>query len=376
MFLVSCGKDPTPSSPHDSLGQDGYQVSRISPDESFPQPDETANCYVIVPGDGVQFPAVKGCSDEPVGDVSEVKVLWESDGSASNQLKGSIVAAIGYQDGIIRVRAGLTQGNAVIAAFSGEGTILWSWHIWVTAAFPDSHAQQWAHGADIVMDRNLGALSAEPGLTSALGLLYQWGRKDPFPGSAATDRSLEPRSTTPWPEAISAGQLAEENLSVFARTHPMTFIKGVPATRDWYAVVPEGQWGGLWGQDGIKSISDPCPAGWQVGPADLWSHARIVNSLGTGAFGRWDSENHGVTISKTHCGADAWFPAAGLRHGDDGKLYTVGEAGYLWTRQSIGSEAVRQHFFLYSVGDNLYARAYLSLPSSRASAQSVRCVKM
>ncbi|MCC8062106.1 MAG: hypothetical protein LIO68_02535, partial [Rikenellaceae bacterium] len=32
------------------------------------------------------------------------------------------------------------------------------------------------------MDRNLGAMSASPGVAS-YGLLYQWGRKDPFVGS-------------------------------------------------------------------------------------------------------------------------------------------------------------------------------------------------
>ncbi|MCC8143462.1 MAG: hypothetical protein LIO97_05900 [Tannerellaceae bacterium] len=32
------------------------------------------------------------------------------------------------------------------------------------------------------MDRNLGALSSTPGNGLALGLMYQWGRKDPYPG--------------------------------------------------------------------------------------------------------------------------------------------------------------------------------------------------
>ena len=36
-----------------------------------------------------------------------------------------------------------------------------------------------------MMDRNLGATSATPGNVGSLGLLYQWGRKDPFLGSSS-----------------------------------------------------------------------------------------------------------------------------------------------------------------------------------------------
>ena len=34
-----------------------------------------------------------------------------------------------------------------------------------------------------VLDRNLGATSVIPGERSSIGLLYQWGRKDPFVGT-------------------------------------------------------------------------------------------------------------------------------------------------------------------------------------------------
>ena len=92
-------------------------------------------------------------------------------------------------------------------------------------------------------------------------------------------------------------------------------------------------------------------------------------------FGTWDQTNNGLHLGADHCGSEAWFPAAGLRHPDDGKLYGVGESGYIWTRQSVAPDSVRQHYFLYNISGYSYARIYLSLPSARACAQSVRCVR-
>ena len=45
------------------------------------------------------------------------------------------------------------------------------------------------------MDRNLGATSAALGDVGALGLLYQWGRKDPFLGSLSITESEVAAST-------------------------------------------------------------------------------------------------------------------------------------------------------------------------------------
>lgn len=63
-----------------------------------------------------------------------------------------------------------------------DGEILWSWHIWVTnrpITTSGGNDLQW-------MDRNLGALSNEIGDVANRGMLYQWGRKEPFlPSSVA-----------------------------------------------------------------------------------------------------------------------------------------------------------------------------------------------
>lgn len=93
------------------------------------------------------------------------------------------------------------EGNAVIAAYNSKNIILWSWHIWVNNSSPGQKSKavlyktyKWnatnIYGEESgeprvdgypFMSCNLGALNNEPGDPSSAGLLYQWGRKDPFP---------------------------------------------------------------------------------------------------------------------------------------------------------------------------------------------------
>ncbi|SHL34830.1 hypothetical protein SAMN05444360_101230 [Chryseobacterium carnipullorum] len=92
------------------------------------------------------------------------------------------------------------EGNAVIA-FKVNGEVQWSWHVWVTDD-PTNGSKYRSYGDEARllkngtqeripdsdwgwMDRNLGALGASITGTDQYdkngGLLYQWGRKDPFP---------------------------------------------------------------------------------------------------------------------------------------------------------------------------------------------------
>ncbi len=95
------------------------------------------------------------------------------------------------------------EGNALIAAYDDEnceGNILWSWHIWATNLPIEADAIEYYHynwdsngintdqfvAGPLVMMCNLGALAERPTTAGVLntdtyGMLYQWGRKDPFP---------------------------------------------------------------------------------------------------------------------------------------------------------------------------------------------------
>ena len=154
----------------------------------------TANCYVVSNAGFYYFKSVKGNSSTSVGTVSSVAVLWESFGTSTTPSVGDLVKSVSYKDGNIYFDTATTfkEGNAVIAAKNSSGEILWSWHIWFT---DQPQGQEYYNNAGTMMDRNLGATSATPGDVGALGLLYQWGRKDPFLGSSLISSSTQAKST-------------------------------------------------------------------------------------------------------------------------------------------------------------------------------------
>ena len=159
--------------------------------EPGPVVESPANCYIISKAGDYRIQAVKGNSREPVGEVSAVEVLWETFGTDTAPQPGDLIAQVSYDSDkntiAFSTGAEFLKGNAAIAAKDAEGTILWSWHIWMTDKPED---QAYNNGAGTMMDRNLGATSATPGSVGALGLLYQWGRKDPFPGSSSISENI------------------------------------------------------------------------------------------------------------------------------------------------------------------------------------------
>lgn len=93
---------------------------------------------------------------------------------------------VSYKDGIVHFTSDGTEGNTVLAAFDAKGEVIWSWHLWMTDQ-PELFAYD--EGGEL-MDRNLGATSAlEADGAASFGLLYQWGRKDPFYGGEKNEDS-------------------------------------------------------------------------------------------------------------------------------------------------------------------------------------------
>lgn len=136
----------------------------------------------------------------PAGTVT-ADVLWED-------VHGLIKSGVNYaleiigtgQDAKIKVPINKTKkGNAVVA-FKVNGEIYWSWHIWVTddptngsayRSFNNVKRMKSDGTTEVIpdtdwkwMDRNLGALTSSitaSDWNKSMGLLYQWGRKDPIP---------------------------------------------------------------------------------------------------------------------------------------------------------------------------------------------------
>lgn len=247
---------------------------------------ETANCY-IVDGSGdtnankvFKFKAVKGNSDVNVGAINSVSILWETYNNDSEVTANSVISQVDFdkQDAndfyeiCFKMPATVHPGNALIAAKDASDAIIWSWHIWI----PATAITEGDYGISSVdlMSRNLGALidteAAEATVDArSYGLIYQWGRKDPFLGSKRFNSSSQ---------ALVAGTAKSETNSQYtiaqSIANPTTFVayKG-----DW--MNPEDAT--LWTEGGTKSIYDPCPPGYRV-PArkssdPLWSDVTTLD---------------------------------------------------------------------------------------------------
>lgn len=152
---------------------------------------------------------------------SSAAVLWQS---TSGVITNADVTT--GSDGMSYItftvnKENLQQGNAVIAARDASGTVMWSWHLWITDAtltspYNDFLTQNlgWvssndnynhyparsvqlritqtnelsdAEPVDITVNQTEGNVDIDPSAGSCL--YYQWGRKDPFRGNYIEDNS-------------------------------------------------------------------------------------------------------------------------------------------------------------------------------------------
>lgn len=387
----------------------------------------TANCYIVsdngrqmvqdlvvtVKGNGEEGLIADGKpldEKEPNMAPAYAKVIWETaeglvqlqnvvDGKAQVNENGIVQYAIDLdkQNTDLNIKG----GNALIGAFDAENHLLWSWHLWVCPELDtngdgyikykvndeesddesndnsEPFFQEWSTGYTF-MDRNLGALSNKPGLAS-LGLLYQWGRKDPFIGVGKIEenaKTMDTKNLTGFSWQTSGSALSVEE----ARTAPTTLSKEALTGID-YAL--------LWGTDkgftsngerdaGNKTIYDPCPVGYRVPPVgsvvftdgnsssekENWDKNNIywpyLQDLGTSEDGRYktgassygfwlnriagDSKPEGVPYYPSNAESvenAAWLPISGVYDGDMTKFalvdgqWSVTVNSIIWTNSSI-----------------------------------------
>ena len=327
----------------------------------------SANCYIVSNGGLYKFKAVKGSSSESVGNVSSASILWETFGTSETPEFFDLIKAFCYKDGYITFQTSDTfrEGNAVIAAKDASGTILWSWHIWLT---DQPQGQVYYNNAGTMMDRNLGATSATPGDVGALGLLYQWGRKDPFLGSSSISSNAQAKSTITWPFAVSSN--SSNGTIEYAISNPTTFITYIRSNYDWYYTGSSSTDNTRWTtSETSKSIYDPCPAGWRVpdgGSNGVWSKAKGSSSSFSTTY---NSTKEGMDFSgKFGSASTIWYPASGYRFSSDVSLFNVGNYGNYWSASPFDSYA-------YDLCFDSYGVVYPSYDYHRAGGQSVRCLQ-
>lgn len=340
----------------------------------------TANCYVVASSGIYRFPLVKGNSNVPVGAVESVRVLWESFGTDVKPAALDLICAT-FKDGdyaVFEVPQAFKEGNAVIAAYDAQDNILWSWHIWLTAA--EMKEITYANGAGVMMDRNLGALSATPNDPKALGLFYQWGRKDPFLGSSSISQPLYARSTRNLKVITNTPETA--TLS-FATANPHKFILANQGG-DWLSVKDNSLWGST------KTIYDPCPAGWRVPdggyngglgdlahPDGVWAKAGFSRQ-GETPFASGDYNKVGKNFSQPYCTPDTWYPAAGSIEYNSGQIYDLGVDGVYHSVTAFGGDDTMVTGLLFNYFQPLGVH-YIYCGGekfARAGGNSVRCFKV
>ena len=296
---------------------------------------ESANCYIVSSPGVYKFKTLQGANSTSVGNVNSAEILWETFGTLTPPKMLDLISAFCYKDDYIVFKTSdvFKEGNAVIAAKDDSGTILWSWHIWFT---DEPEGQKYYNDAGIMMDRNLGATSATPGDVGTFGLLYQWGRKDPFLGIAEyvdkgfMEKVAESESTITWPSTVDADLLGADVLH-YVTANPTTLIGGF----DWSNSEKQNIMFATWYTDGVyKSKYDPCPAGWRVPKKDVWEKAS--NSSNNSFVGSYDDINKGINFSgKFGPDVTIWYPSAGYRYLGYGSVR--GDFGGYWATTYGGS---------------------------------------
>ncbi len=318
----------------------GIPVSRVN---EFWNTDEGGNTKANVISDGGNGGGVTAW---------KARVMWtDTDESIIDIVTDSGTSADDY----IAIAAKGGEGNAVVGIFdatagepAADALPLWSWHIWVTAYNPGGGlngdipditanpgkaeveggkifrvkglpaAADSSNDTPAMMDRNLGALSADPADgVKTIGAFYQWGRKDPFimpQGTAA------PKDFTP---AVTAGAKSKE----YAVQNPATFVTG---TYVWLDEDEDGLWQSTNALQPEKTIYDPCPEGWRVPTlhsflggdkeGNMKASAKEVNGLFSGTVLYGDA-----------AGLDIYFPRMGYLGGSSGAVTNFDNTSCYWT---------------------------------------------
>lgn len=334
----------------------------------------SANCYILTEKGTYKFKAVEGNdTDAKLTTIASVEIVWETLNTDTALDAGTVIASADYhykQAGdtpyiVFSTPEALQAGNALIAAKDDHEDIIWSWHIWIPAETVTS-ADYTSFIGGTMMNMNLGALRAVPATGSAtiesLGLLYQWGRKDPFVGAMEWNKYPDPAEVagTEWTTVNNPTSIAEsiKNPTVYYFTNKND-------DGDWN-ITPDAT---LWNNSGSKAKYDPCPPGYKVpvNTGALWTK--------TDEGWNFDKENH-VSV---HTASGVRLPMAGFIESYSGGLNGTGLSSdasserystYIWSATEDDTNTRAKCVLIRSDKSPVYYKAY----RGKANAGSVRCI--
>lgn len=413
--------------------------------------DGTANSYIAHTNASFRFDAsVKGNGADDgntfyigyhgleITEAAYADLAWESTFDADKTRSTKIISGApvySQEEQAVYFSTGEIQGNAVISVHDAEGEILWSWHIWVSdepVKTSRGNGLEW-------MDRNLGALNNDPEDIANRGMLYQWGRKDPFLPSPAAyrevpfhtydeegnlleteeeyyaiqaqieqarvalnisntqtgDGSLEWEYVSVAPVALQAPGNIEHSVQ-----NPTTILgcrTDIPIGEyvfDWYlqqdlvgknGSLQQSQsdlWGYAQAGTAYKTIFDPCPPGYAVPPRGAFDDIQDGYAC-TYVDREWERNAYGWTWKG---GNGDYFPSTGNLD-VSGLIGETSEKMLYWTAETFGSGAsgFGKAATLFVAFNEVYYGIYPILDAAEAAAwysygakcfaAPVRCVK-
>ena len=312
----------------------------------------------------------------------------------------------------------IQSGNAVVAVTKGSGaskTVLWSWHLWFAPKdaldkIPVTNHQgvvynftketlgwkptQWsgstyssARTVKVKVEQTVANngtkaytvinITQKPGgVKKGATTLYQFGRKDAFPGVAKAD--------------LAANSHFTENAG-----NNMSITNGILNPDKFY--ISGGNWWNnygyynLWSTDNtttgfndnsvVKTVYDPCPVGFKMPASNAFTGFTTTGQTSSTQSELSIDDTSDFQIYQNNFGHNFWtnssktatiyFPASGYRYGGDGLFYknsySSSYGGYYWSVVPGGSvPAFNLDFALNKV--------YLLYKSNRPNAYAVRPV--
>ena len=275
-----------------------------------------------------------------------------ADGKVLFDVRGYVAA-----DGTTENKRLPMEGNVLIGVYDKNpaegGTLIWTWHVWVT----DKPQGIGCTNGYVIMDRNMGATSPIPAVGDhtyhdpAHGLYYQWGRPTPLKveGLGMTSQVLVLNNIYPDndPNKIYGSGNAEhawlDHDGIWAENHDH-----------------------LWGDTSRdherheKTLFDPCPPGYFVSNHKFWQGVEQFEST-------YDA-NKGVELKFLN--NLVWLPMADILN-DTGAAIMFGGVGLRTATIDYTTPDHRPYYLAYTASKN----AKVSSTNSYCNyAYAVRCI--
>ena len=264
----------------------------------------------------------------------------------------------------------LQNGNAVVAVTNTDGKVMWSWHLWFT---PKSSLKtipftsvgstynfmtdnlgwkytKWTGGLkrEVVVKIEQQAETGEKktatitlkqaagnNVREGYGNLYQWGRKDPLPGTDTfypntgykfnDGYTIVGEQPADYNNPVNKQRMEKRTIGLSIREPGIMLPKVGGGKLSW----SYRQYINLWSadndsyagtvRDGKKTIYDPSPVGFKVPDAYAFKDFSLTGAV-------W---SYGYTL-KANNDKEIYFQAGGYRDGNDGKLKLVGSYAFYW----------------------------------------------